>query len=54
VHTSGEQLAELARLIDDGAVKPYVEQVFPLSEAPKAHEAIETGHTRGKIVLSVE
>lgn len=54
VHTSGEQLAELARLIDGGSVKPHVEQVFSLSQAPKAHEAVETGRTRGKIVLSVD
>lgn len=53
VHIDSEQLAEIARLIDAGTIKPYVEQVFPLAEASKAHEAIETGRTRGKIVLSV-
>ena len=28
-------------------------QVFPLSEAADAHRQVETGHTRGKVVLSV-
>jgi NADPH:quinone reductase-like Zn-dependent oxidoreductase len=54
VHVAGEQLAAIGTLIDTGHVKPLVEHVFPLSEAPKAHEALETGHTRGKITLSVD
>jgi NADPH:quinone reductase-like Zn-dependent oxidoreductase len=54
VHVDGEELAAIGTLIDTGYIKPFVEQVFPLSEAPKAHEAIETGRTRGKIVLSVD
>jgi NADPH:quinone reductase-like Zn-dependent oxidoreductase len=30
-----------------------VSQVFPLTDANKAHQQIETRHTRGKIVLRV-
>jgi hypothetical protein len=30
-----------------------IEDVLPLEEATKAHERVETGHTRGKIVLRV-
>src|SRR5688572_1233209 len=51
VHIDNTQLAEITKLIDAGIVKPVVEKVFPLAEASKAHEAIETGRTRGKIVL---
>jgi NADPH:quinone reductase-like Zn-dependent oxidoreductase len=54
VRTSGEQMAELARLIDAGAVRPHVHAVFPLAAAAKAHAEGELGHTRGKIVLKVE
>jgi NADPH:quinone reductase-like Zn-dependent oxidoreductase len=53
VHTSGEQLAEIAKLIADGQFKPVANQVFPLADAAKAHEQSETRHTRGKIVLEV-
>ena len=28
-------------------------QVFPLSEAAAAHKQVETGHTRGKVVLQI-
>jgi NADPH:quinone reductase-like Zn-dependent oxidoreductase len=34
-------------------VRVYVDHVFPLDEAASAHIALETGHTRGKLVLAV-
>jgi NADPH:quinone reductase-like Zn-dependent oxidoreductase len=48
-----KQLDELAQLVDAGKVKPIVETVLPLSDAKRAHEINQTGHTRGKIVLQV-
>jgi NADPH:quinone reductase-like Zn-dependent oxidoreductase len=53
VKPNGEQLAEIAKLIDDGQIKPIVSQELPLSEARKAQELVESKHTRGKIVLKV-
>ena len=50
-HASSSGLAEIATLIDNGNVKPVVETVLPLADARRAHELIESGHTRGKIVL---
>jgi NADPH:quinone reductase-like Zn-dependent oxidoreductase len=50
---NAEQLAEIARLMDAGTVKSVVSEVFPLSEARRAHELLEGGHTRGKLVLRV-
>ena len=47
------ELAEIAKLIDAGKIKPVVTEVLPLSEAIKACEQAETHHTRGKIVLKV-
>ena len=46
-------LVELGKLIDGGKIKPVVSQMLPLADAAKAHEQIETRHTRGKIVLKV-
>jgi NADPH:quinone reductase-like Zn-dependent oxidoreductase len=46
-------LTEIASLIDAGTVKPVVSTVLPLAEARQAHELLEAGHTRGKIVLRV-
>jgi len=53
VKGNGQQLAQIAMLIEQGIIKPMVETTFPLAEAAKAHLLIETGHTRGKIVLTV-
>jgi NADPH:quinone reductase-like Zn-dependent oxidoreductase len=51
---SGEELAEIARLIDEGQVTPSVEGVFPLRAAADAEKELETAHVRGKLVLAVE
>jgi NADPH:quinone reductase-like Zn-dependent oxidoreductase len=53
VQPNSADLAEIARLVDAGKVKPFVETVLPLSAARTAQELSETGHTRGKIVLKV-
>lgn len=53
VEPSREQLVELAELVDEGRVRPAIDQVFPLVDARKAFERIEGDHRRGKIVLRV-
>ena len=44
-------LDEIAELIEDGDVKIHIEEVFPLAEVAAAHERLESGHVRGKLVL---
>ncbi len=39
-------------LLESGAIKPVIDSVFPLSEASKAHERMESSDHMGKIVLS--
>lgn len=46
-------LESLAALVDSGQLRPSVERSFPLADAARAHEMIESGRTRGKIVLTV-
>jgi len=53
VRPDGEQLEELAALADDGRLLVDVAEVLPLEDAARAHELIEAGHTRGKLVLRV-
>jgi NADPH:quinone reductase-like Zn-dependent oxidoreductase len=47
------QLAEIGRLIDQAKVSTVVTATYPLAEARQAHERLERGHVRGKIVLVV-
>lgn len=44
-------LAALAALADTGELWPHVAHVLPLADVARAHELVETGHVRGKIVL---
>jgi NADPH:quinone reductase-like Zn-dependent oxidoreductase len=53
VHPDAEDLAEIARLIDLGKIKPIVTQVLALSEAIAAEQQAATHHTRGKVVLRI-
>ncbi|MGA9139248.1 MAG: NADP-dependent oxidoreductase [Methanocella sp.] len=48
---NGRELREIARLVDEGKVRPEINKVMPLKDVAKAHELSETGHVRGKIVL---
>jgi NADPH:quinone reductase-like Zn-dependent oxidoreductase len=46
-------LEALASMIEAGSVKPVVDKVFPLDEAPAAIQYLREGRARGKVVVSV-
>jgi NADPH:quinone reductase-like Zn-dependent oxidoreductase len=48
-----EDLAVLARMVEQRKLRPEIQEVFPLEEIRKAHELSESGHVRGKIVVRV-
>lgn len=48
-----EQLQQIAKLIDEGKVKPVIAEVLPLEKAAEAQKKSEEGHVAGKIVLQV-
>ncbi|MDE2183955.1 MAG: NADP-dependent oxidoreductase [Alphaproteobacteria bacterium] len=47
------QLAEIAKLIEGGKVRPAVDTVFRFAAAPEAQAKLEHEHVRGKIVLEI-
>lgn len=49
-----EDLAFLARLVEQGRVRPELHEVFPLSRIREAHDLSERGGVRGKIAVRVE
>jgi NADPH:quinone reductase-like Zn-dependent oxidoreductase len=53
MRASGAQLAEITKLIDDGALRPIVERTYPFSEAQQALTHVEAGRTRGKVVITM-
>lgn len=50
----GTQLAQLAGLIEEGALKPLVDKVFPFEEADKAVAYAERGSSSGKVIIARE
>lgn len=51
MHASGEQLGRIARLVDDGALRPVVGRTSPFAQTPEALQAMGTGGFRGKAVI---
>lgn len=46
-------LEALAALANDGQLHPAVERTYPLEQAAAAITQIESGHTRGKLVITI-
>jgi alcohol dehydrogenase len=53
VHADGEQLREIARLVERGAITPLVDKVFRLDEVRDALAYSESGRATGKVVIKV-
>jgi NADPH:quinone reductase-like Zn-dependent oxidoreductase len=51
---SARQLARIAELVETGEVRVEIAERLPLAEVQRAHALSESGHTRGKIVLTVD
>jgi NADPH:quinone reductase-like Zn-dependent oxidoreductase len=54
MHASGEDLRFLAGLVDDGNLRPVVDSTFPLSRISEAFAALEAGHAKGKIIVTMD
>ncbi|MFE9201915.1 NADP-dependent oxidoreductase [Micromonospora sp. NPDC007230] len=49
---SGDQLRQIAALVDDRTLRPVVGKTFPFEETPQALEALAKGGLRGKVVIT--
>ncbi|MFC5822435.1 NADP-dependent oxidoreductase [Nonomuraea insulae] len=50
---STADLRELVTLYEQGSLQIPIHATFPLGQAAQAHREVQTGHVRGKIVLTV-
>jgi NADPH2:quinone reductase len=48
-----KRLEEMRPLFERDQVRPIIDQVLPLEEVRRAHERLDSGHGRGKIVLEI-
>lgn len=53
MRADGAQLAEIARLVDAGAIRPVIDSVFDFDETPAAMLRVESGRSRGKAVIEI-
>ncbi|GAA1055320.1 NADPH:quinone reductase [Agromyces luteolus] len=53
VSPDARTLSVISRLVDDGAIRVHVDEVFPLEQGETAHTRLGGGHVRGKLVLRV-
>ena len=53
MRAEGQQLAQIAKLIDAGVIRPVVDKVFPFAQTEEALAHVETGRARGKVVVKV-
>ncbi|MGI8512413.1 MAG: NADP-dependent oxidoreductase [Solirubrobacteraceae bacterium] len=54
VRPSGYDLGEhITPLVQEGRLRPHVQEAYPLERAAEAHERLEDGHVRGKLVLTI-
>ena len=51
---NGDQLREIAGLVDRGVIKPVIDREFAFDQLPAALAYLEKGRARGKVVLDVK
>lgn len=51
VHSNGDDMEQIAELMEAGTIKAHISKEFSFEEIAEAHRQIETGKTRGKIVV---
>ena len=54
VRSSGAQLAEAGRLLENGTLRVVIDSTYPLAQASAAHERASLGGIQGKVVLIVD
>ena len=52
-HQNRDDLAVLRQLLDAGKVTPVIDRTYPLTETAEAIRYLETGHARGKVVITM-
>ena len=53
VQSNGDDMKQIATLLEKGIIKSHVSQVFPFEKMADAHLQIESGKTKGKVVVTI-
>ncbi len=53
MRADGDQLAQIAKLVDIAAVRPVIDRIFPFESTQEAVAYVETGRAKGKVVVKI-
>jgi len=53
VASDGDDMRAIAGLLEKGLIRGHVSRTFAFDEIPLAHQQLESGHTRGKLVITL-
>lgn len=53
MRADGGQLAQLAALIEAGAIRPVIDRIFPFDQTNDAFAYLDTGRAKGKVVVTL-
>lgn len=54
MRASGQQLGQIAALVEAGAIRPVVDRIFPFKALNEAMAYVESGRAKGKVVIKVK
>ncbi|WP_341908387.1 NADP-dependent oxidoreductase [Fluviicola taffensis] len=54
MRAEGKQLQKITELIESGSIKPVVDKVFPFTETNDALSYVESGRSKGKVVVKMK
>ena len=54
MRADGEQLRQIAALVESGTIRPVLDRVYPLSAVRDALAYSESGRATGKVVIRVD
>ena len=52
--SSGKQLEQITKLIEDGIIKTIVDKIYPFANTNEAVNHVATGRAKGKVVVKVK
>jgi len=53
VYSSGKDMKIIADLLEKGIIKPHIQQVYNFNQIREAHLQVETGTTKGKVIVAI-
>ncbi|MDD5151771.1 MAG: NADP-dependent oxidoreductase [Flavobacterium sp.] len=54
MRAEGKQLGQITQLIETGVIKPVIDKMFPFEQTNEALSYVETGRSKGKVVVKIK